>query len=849
METRFLAFVWRYSKREQLYILALTLLSFPVVYASLEIPKIIVNDAISGTEFPRTVLGFELGQIPYLLMLCFIYLALILVINGIKWVMNVTIGMCGERMLRRLRYMLYEHVMRFRMRRFRSTKPGEVIQSMLGEIEPLGGFIGEVIATPAFQGGLLLVYSVFIFVQDVWLGLAAVSLYPIQAFLIPKLQAKVIRLNRERAKNTRGLADSIAESVGNISEIHTNDTARWHLARISRRLHDNTMIRLELFKRKFLIKFINNLLNHLTPFFFFSVGGYLVIQGELDFGSLVAVLAAYKDLAAPWKALLNYIQRWADFSGRFTYVIEGFIGEDVYGPERVHTYPAKPLEGPMVFDGVEGGPGSGGLVVDSLEVSPGQRVAVVGGASGGRETLVRMMAGLAEPAAGRVSVGGQTLADATLAEVGETVGFVDAEPGLISGTLRENLLYGLYRAPPPANAGEIAREAKATGNSNADPAGDWVAYDVCGAPDHEALEARLKDLAELAGLGPDLSAVALNTRLAPDQAQRWTDAILQARARFEADRESLADLMEPWAPESFNTNGTLLANLLFALPAGETAGLEAVEKTGVIEEIGATALLEEVGLDIARAFAELVETVEEGSPLLDGIGGYGKAEIQAAAEIAEDAKGRQAEALPKASREALRAFAAKFIQTRDKLDVLDSTRLERLLAFRAKARKQLAGREDFISFDARGFSLSQTVAQNILHAPRRFDRKSAWKRIDDRLESAIEAEGLRGELIGIALDQDSAAAGLTAQARRRVALARALIKRPRFLILEGVAGTSSDADRKLREAIHADQPEMSIVYAATDDGAAAAADLVARIDETGVLRVEAGSDDREAAEQ
>ena len=44
MDSRFFSFVWRHSKREQFFILALTVSSFPLVYISLEIPKIIIND-------------------------------------------------------------------------------------------------------------------------------------------------------------------------------------------------------------------------------------------------------------------------------------------------------------------------------------------------------------------------------------------------------------------------------------------------------------------------------------------------------------------------------------------------------------------------------------------------------------------------------------------------------------------------------------------------------------------------------------------------------------------------------------------------------------------------------------
>jgi putative ABC transport system ATP-binding protein len=540
MESRFFKFVWRHSKREQLFILALTVASFPLVYISLEIPKIIINDAISGRDFPREILGAQLQQIPYLLLLCGAFLGMVVLINGIKWLMNIAIGMCGERMLRRLRFNLFELVMRFRISRFRTIKPGEVIQSMLGEIEPLGGFFGEVIATPAFQGGLLCVYVVFIFIQDFWLGLAAISLYPIQAFLIPKLQAKVIRLNKARAQNTRTLADTISESVANVADIHTNDTARWHLAQISGRLHQNTLIRMDLFKRKFTIKFINNFMNQLTPFFFYSAGGYLVIIGDLDFGSLVAVLAAYKDLASPWKACLNYIQRWADFNSRYEYVVESFLGEDVFGPERIFALETDPLPGDLELSGVEGGPGTGGLTVSRLVVAAGQMAAVSGGGNGAREALLRMMAGLLEPAAGRVTIGGKVLSDVTMPQIGATLAYVGSDPGMISRSIRDNLVYGLLRRAPDlaeqstADAITLLREARRTGNITADPDGDWIDYAAAGADGADELDRRLLDLVDRVGLADDLVVSALNSQIDPGDAERWTGPILAARAELAA---------------------------------------------------------------------------------------------------------------------------------------------------------------------------------------------------------------------------------------------------------------------------------------------------------------------------
>lgn len=845
MDTRLFPFVWRHSRKQQLVILALTVSSFPLVYASLEIPKIIVNEAINGTEFPRDIFGLQLEQIPYLLFLCATFLVLVVMINALKWLINVSIGMCGERMLRRLRFMLFEHLMRFRTRRLRSTRSGDAIQSILGEIEPLGGFIGELIATPVFQGGLLTVYVTFIFVQDVWLGFAAVSLYPVQAWLIPKLQRKIIVLNKARARNVRGLADQIGESIGSIQDIQTNDTARWHLAQLSTGLFRNTQIRLALFRRKFTIKFINNFMNQLTPFFFYSVGGYLVIKGELNFGSLVAVLAAYKDLAGPWKTLLNYYQRLSDFNSRFINVVESFVGEDVHPPERVWGA-GRMLNGPMELIDIEGGPGTSGLTIPRLELHPGQTVAILGGAGGARDATMQIMAGLAEPAAGRIRVGERLLTDATLPEIGRTLAYVGPSPGLVTGTVRQNLLYGLFRHPPVVSEGagpelaEMLREARLTGNLTTDPEGDWVDYEAAGVRSPAELQERLLELIDIVGLSDDLYSTALNSRLTPEEASVWNASIMNTRTRLRPTIAGLEDLVEEWDAERYNTNGTVLANLLFGLPVRPTSDvseyLDQSDVADVLSQIGAFEVLEEIGWDIAVEFQTLVEAVGEASGVLDTFPVYGRSEIQDAATLVAGAAPRGRAGLGKADRTRLHKLALRFVETRDSLDVLGQARKAKVLEARARARKLLAHRPDFVGFDEERFSPARTVAENILHARRRFDRKSAWKRLDEYLEQAIVAEGLRLDLIGLGLKVPLLEGDLSAPGRRKAALVRAMIKRPAFLLLDGIADGDGEPDRALRASIRRILPDCCLIYAAANETAAGDADLVVTVDDHGTVK-------------
>ena len=144
MESSIFKFIFRYSRAEQIKLLLLTLAGFPFLYLSLDLPKIIINDAIGpaaqGGFRPVEVLGYELEAIPYLLTLCFAFLFLVMVNGAFKYVTNVYRGIVGERMLRRLRYQLFEHVLRFPMPQFRKMGQGEIVSMVTAETEPLGGF-------------------------------------------------------------------------------------------------------------------------------------------------------------------------------------------------------------------------------------------------------------------------------------------------------------------------------------------------------------------------------------------------------------------------------------------------------------------------------------------------------------------------------------------------------------------------------------------------------------------------------------------------------------------------------------------------------------------------------------
>jgi ATP-binding cassette subfamily C protein LapB len=78
----------------------------------------------------------------------------------------------------------------------------------------------------------------------------------------------------------------------------------------------------------------------------------------------------------------------------------------------------------------------------NIQIRKGEKVAVVGKTGSGKSTLVRLLAGIAEPETGSISINGRDIRRYSRADIFRTIGVVFQEPWLFSGTLRDNITMG-----------------------------------------------------------------------------------------------------------------------------------------------------------------------------------------------------------------------------------------------------------------------------------------------------------------------------------------------------------------------------------------------------------------------
>jgi ABC-type multidrug transport system fused ATPase/permease subunit len=829
MDRNIFRFVYRHSKRQQLIILFFTLISFPFVYYSLELPKLIVNEAIGGAaDFPVEVLGITFDQITYLFALSGIFLALVCINGGFKYYINVYRGVVGERVLRRLRYDLYVRVLRFRLPRFKKMSQGEIIPMITAETEPIGGFVGDAFALPAFQGGTLLVYLVFIFVQDPYLGAAAVSLYPLQGYLIPKLQKRVNQLGKERVRSVRQLSDRVGETVGGSQEIHAHDTANYHMADVSHRLGRIFDIRFDIYKRKFFIKFLNNFLNQLTPFFFYSIGGYLVITGTLSLGALVAVLAAYKDLSGPWRELLNYYQRVEDVRIKYQQVIEQFQPPDLMPTEQM-TEDA-PFDGPLPqtlsLNNVGFAEEDGLPVLENVNLTFDTRkhYAVLGAGGGGKDELMLLVARLIMPTAGRMRLGDHDYVELPEAVTGRSVAYVGAYTHMFTDTLRANLYYGLKHRPvreaPEGDAGDKAArqrrvaEALASGNTPYDIDADWIDYEAAGADGPETLQERALEVLRAVDMESDVYRMGLASSVDPQAQPEVAGKVLEARMML---RDSLRDpqaanLVEVFDADRFNTSATVAENLLFGTPVGNTFALDRLAENAyvlqVLDRVGLTEHFLEIGIEVAGTMIELFADLPPGHEFFEQYSFIGSDELSDYQSLVNKVAREGRERLKPEERTRLMALPFRLIPSRHRLGLIQEDMQERLLeARRTFARdlpENLHGAVEF--FDAERYNAAASVQDNILFGKVRYGQSGAGDKVQAMIGDVVEHLSLRRTLIALGLDHSVGVGGarLSGGQRQKLALGRALLKRPDLLVLNEA---TSAMDGGAQAAVHASVKE------------------------------------------
>jgi ABC-type multidrug transport system fused ATPase/permease subunit len=279
-------YVWQASGWHQFPLVVLTVCVSLLEVVPLELQRRIVNDAVKDRDYV------------YVLILCAVYLAAVLIQGGTKLGVNVYRSWVGENAVRELRRRV--HLLVSATSAASSSLEAEGVQAsmIVSEVEPVGSFVGSSVSEPVLQAGILLSVLGYMIHVDWRMAAVAILFFLPQLIFVPMMQHAMNRRTHARVRIIRRLSISVVEGGGDPVRDKADDE----------RIERVFALNMGIYKFKFSMNFLMNLSTQLQIIGALAVGAWAVLNDQLEIGGVVAFISGIGRITDPWGDLVNYFR-------------------------------------------------------------------------------------------------------------------------------------------------------------------------------------------------------------------------------------------------------------------------------------------------------------------------------------------------------------------------------------------------------------------------------------------------------------------------------------------------------------------------------------------------------------
>ena len=290
------------------------------------------------------------------------------------------------------------------------------------------------------DGVLVMVYLALLWIADWRIGFLVLVLAALRVILFLLVRTKQRDLMSESLQAqalSRGYQVQMLNGIETLKAVGAEERAVEHWSNL---FVDELNVSIARGRLNAIFDSLINALGVASPLMVLSFGGWLVIEGDLSLGTMLALNALAAGFLTPISTL---IQTGVQFLIMGSYLERiNDVMETPKEQSREDVSAAPPLSGRIVVDNVSFrySPLSQWVTRDiSLDIEPGQMIALVGPSGAGKSTLANLLLGLYEPTSGRILFDGHDLASLDLRSVRRQLGIVSQQPYLFGSSIRKNI--------------------------------------------------------------------------------------------------------------------------------------------------------------------------------------------------------------------------------------------------------------------------------------------------------------------------------------------------------------------------------------------------------------------------
>ncbi|MFJ2740010.1 ABC transporter ATP-binding protein [Streptomyces sp. NPDC087440] len=380
-------------------------------------------------------------------------LVVVAVVQGLLTGFGVSrIAKLGETVLARLRERFVERVLGLPLERVERAGSGDLTVRVTGDVSLVADAVRS--ALPELARSVVAIVLTFgaLALLDWRFLVAALLAVPVQAYTARWYVRGAVPLYAEQRVVTGKLQQQLLATIGGATTVRALRLETAHTERVTTR--SRAAVDVTMRGVKLVLSFYCRL--HVGEFIglagVLGVGYWLVRDGSATLGTATAAALYFHSLFGPINAALVLL----DDAQKATAGLSRIVGvADLPLPEEP-SRPATARDASVTVTGLSHAYDNGHPVLHGIDLTlaPGEKVALVGASGAGKTTLAKLIAGIHQPRAGTIRLGGAELTDLGPAAVRRAIALVTQETHVFSGPLAEDLRL----ARPGASDAEL-REA------------------------------------------------------------------------------------------------------------------------------------------------------------------------------------------------------------------------------------------------------------------------------------------------------------------------------------------------------------------------------------------------------